>query len=131
MRCIHESIIVAGLLLVSAASLSAQTASPDSTKVATLATVTVTAESGNWFTRADDLRRSVVALTAENRRLAHELRRQDAQVDRLEVRLDSLKKVEAEQKRAISTIADSIAVTRARRKALEARVIAAEIRSRQ
>jgi hypothetical protein len=131
MRCIHESIIVAGLLLVSAASLSAQTASPDSTKVTMLATVTVTAEPGNWFTRADDLRRSVVALTAENRRLAHELRRQDAQVDRLEVRLDSLKKVEVEQKRAISTIADSIAVTRARRKALEARVIAAEIRSRQ
>jgi predicted RNase H-like nuclease (RuvC/YqgF family) len=131
MRCIHESIIVAGLLLVSAASLSAQTAPPDSTKVTTLATVTVTAESGNWFTRADDLRRSVVALTTENRRLALELRRQDAQVDRLEVRLDSLKRVEAEQKRAISTIADSIAATRARRQALEARVIAAGIRSPQ
>lgn len=129
MRCFHTSILGAAVVVLSAASLSAQTASPpDSTKVAALATVTVTAESGSWFTRADDLRRTVVNLMAENRRLAHELRRQDAHAARLEIRLDSLKQVEAAQRTAIAAITDSVAATRARRRALEARVIAAETR---
>jgi predicted nuclease with TOPRIM domain len=129
MRFFRTSILGAALVVVSAASLSAQTgAAPDSTRVATLATVTVTAESGNWFTRADDLRRDVVNLMAENRRLAQELRREDARVARLQTRLDSLKQVEAAQQAAIRSITDSVAATRARRRALEAKVIAAEIR---
>ena len=128
MRCIHTFIPGLALVLLGASSLSAQSSTPDSARITTLATVTVTAESGNWFTRAHDLRQSVAMLTAENRRLALELRRHDEHVGRLEVRLDSLKRVEAEQHRALATIGDSLAATRARRKALEARIIAAEIR---
>lgn len=121
MRFLRTSIVGAALVVLSAASLSAQTASAtDSTRIATLATVTVTAESGNWFTRADDRRRDVLRLMAENRRLTQELRREDAHVARLEIRLDSLKRVEAAQHVAIATITDSVAATRARRRALEA-----------
>jgi len=129
MRFLRTSILGAALVVLSAASLSAQTVSaPDSTRIATLATVTVTAESGNWFTRADDRRRDVVRLMAENRRLAQELRRDDAHVARLEIRLDSLKRVEAAQQLAIATITDSVAATRARRRALEERSLPPEIR---
>ena len=128
MTCIHRSLVAAALLFVSAASLSAQTApAPDSTKVATLATVTVTG-SGNWFTRADDLRQSVIAAMAENRRLEGVLRQQDDRVATLTVRLDSLKRIEFVQKIAIAAIDDSVAATRARRRALEARVVALENR---
>ena len=129
MRCIHTLLISAALMVSSSASLSAQTAgAPDSTRVTTLTTVTVTAQSGNWLTRADDLRNAVTMLTAENRRLAGELRRQDARVVVLATRLDSLQKVEADQQAAIATITDSVASTRARRRAIEARIIAAQIR---
>src|SRR5688572_24337380 len=129
MHCIHGFLLGAALLVSSAASLSAQTAgAPDSTRVTTLTTVTVTAQSGNWLTTADDLRNAVVMLTAENRRLARELRREDARVMALATRLDSLQKIEAEQQAAIATIADSVASTRARRRAIEARIIAAQIR---
>jgi hypothetical protein len=129
MRCIHRFLIGAALIVLSAASLSAQTAGvPDSTRLTTLTTVTVTAQSGNWLTRADDLRNAVIFLTAENRRLTGELRRQDARVVVLATRLDSLQKLEAEQQAAIATIADSVASTRARRRAIEARIIAAGIR---
>jgi hypothetical protein len=128
MRCFHIS-IAAALFALSASSIAAQTSSPpDSTRVTTLATVTVTAERGNWFTRAHELRQSVLTLMTENRRLTHELRRQDAHVLQLETRLDSLKQVEAEKQATIVAIADSISATRARRRALEARVIAAEAR---
>ena len=128
MPCIHKSLLAAAFVVLSAATLSAQTAPSDSTKAATLATVTVTAESGSWFSRADDLRKGILMLTEENRRLASELRRHDAQVETLAVKLDSLQKVEAAQQAAIATISDSVATTRARRRALEARMIAAEIR---
>ena len=92
-----------------------------------IATVTISAESGNWFTRADDRRREVLALMEENRRLAQELRREDARVARLQTRLDSLKQVEATQQAALATIMDSVAATRARRRALEAKIGAGEI----
>src|SRR5215208_5044585 len=64
MRCIHRSLLVVAVSFLGAASLSAQTvpaapvptasvpATPDTGKVATLETVTVTGESGNWFTHA-------------------------------------------------------------------------------
>ena len=127
MRCIHRFALVAALVFLSAASLSAQTtSSPDSTKVATLATVTVTPSSGSWFTRADDNRRMVVEMIAENRRLAEQLRQHDARVAQLTVRLDSLMRVEFVQKVAIAAIDDSVATTRSRRRALEARVLALE-----
>jgi hypothetical protein len=130
MRCIHRFLLVAAVILLGATPLAAQTvptvpATPDSTKVTTLETVTVTA-SGNWFTRADDLRRSVIAAMAENRRLAGVLRDQDAQVVRLTVRLDSLKRVEFVQKVRIATLDDSVTATRARRRALEARLLVVE-----
>jgi len=130
MRCIHRFLLVAAVILLGATPLAAQTvptvpATPDSTKVTTLETVTVTA-AGNWFTRADDLRRSVIAAMAENRRLAGVLRDQDAQVVRLTVRLDSLKRVEFVQKVRIATLDDSVTATRARRRALEARLLVVE-----
>ena len=122
----------AALLALSTVSLSAQVApTPDTTRVQTLTTVTVTAESGNWLTRADDMRKGILFLTEENRRLARELREQDAQVARLATKLDSLHKVEAAQQLAIATINDAVNETRARRRALEARIIAAEIRQPQ
>jgi hypothetical protein len=130
MRCIHRFLLVAAVILLGATPLAAQTvptvpATPDSTKVTTLETVTVTA-AGNWFTRADDLRRSVIAAMAENRRLAGVLRDQDAQVVRLTARLDSLKRVEFVQKVRIATLDDSVTATRARRRALEARLLVVE-----
>jgi hypothetical protein len=129
MRCFHTTLVGASFVILSAASLSAQTpVQPDSTKVARLATVTVTADEGNWFTRADDKRRGILFLMAENRRLSAELRRHDEKVAALQVRLDSLKQVETEKQAAIATIGDSLAATRARRRALEARVLAAEVR---
>lgn len=129
MPCIHKSLLGAALVVLSAASLSAQTApSNDSTKVTTLTTVTVTAVSGNRFTQADDMRKGIMMMTAENQRLARELRRHDAEVVKLAVKLDSLQKVEAAQIAAIATIADSVALTRDRRRALEARIVAVENR---
>src|SRR5688572_347738 len=130
MRCIHRSILAFALFLVGATSASAQTvAIPDSTRVATLPTVTVSAESGTWFTRADGLRKSVAAAMAENRRLAGILREQDEREIRLAQRLDSLKRIEFVQKVAIAAIDDSVAATRARRRALEARILAAEMKT--
>jgi hypothetical protein len=120
------------VVILSAASLSAQTApTPDSARVATLPTVTVTAESGNWLIRVDDQRRMLIDAVAENRRLANELRQHDARVVQLTIRLDSLKRVEFVQKIAIAAIDDSVAATRARRRALEARVVALETRAPQ
>jgi chromosome segregation ATPase len=132
MNCIHRSLLAAAVLIcASAASISAQTApAPDSAKVAKLATVTVTAQ-GNWFTRADDLRNSIIDAMAENRRLEGELLKQDAQIQQLSTRLDSLKRIEFVQKVKIAAIDDSVAATRARRRALEARVVALEPRSPQ
>jgi hypothetical protein len=131
MRCIHGSIVVLFLWFVGAGTVSAQTVpTPDSTKVATLTTVTVT-PSGNWFTRADDLRKSVTDAMAENRRLAAVIRMQDAQMAQLSERLDSLKRVEFVQKVRIAAIDDSVAATRARRRALEARILAAESKQPQ
>ncbi len=128
MACIHNSLLGAALVVLSAASLSAQTVAPvDSTKAMTLATVTVTAETGSWFTKADDMRKGVIMMAAENQRLARELRRYDEQVEQLTVKLDSLQKVEVAQRAAIATISDSVATTRARRRALEARMIAGGI----
>src|SRR5688572_9834079 len=71
MRCIHRTIVTLVLVFAGAGTVSAQTipTTPDSTKVTTLAPVTVTT-SGNWFTRSDDLRKSVIAAMEENRRLA-------------------------------------------------------------
>jgi hypothetical protein len=131
MRCIHRSLLVTALALAGATSLSAQTApTPDTTKVATLATVVVSS-SGNWLTRSDDLRRSIVAAMAENRRLAEQLRAHDEHAIRLAIRLDSLKRIEFVQKVAIAAIDDSVAATRARRRALEARLMAAETKQPQ
>jgi hypothetical protein len=132
MRCIHRFLLVAAVTLLGATPLAAQTAptvpaTPDSTKVTTLETVTVNA-SGNWFTRADELRRSVLAAMAENRRLAGVLRDQDVQVVRLTARLDSLKRIEFVQKVKIAALDDSVAATRARRRALEARLLVVEAR---
>lgn len=116
------------LLVVATGTVSAQTAStPDTTRVATLTTVTVT-PSGNWFTRSDDLRKSVTAAMAENRRLEAVLHMQEAQMTQLSTRLDSLKRIEFVQKVKIAAIDDSVAATRARRRALEARILAAEAR---
>ena len=127
MRCIHRSVVAMALFFVGASTASAQTATtPDTTKVATLATVTVSAESGTWFTRADGRRTSVITAMAENRRLAGILREHDEQAMRLALRLDSLKRIEFVQKVAIAAIDDSVAATRARRRALEARLLAAE-----
>lgn len=126
---IHGSLIGAALVVTSAATLSAQTVpARDSARVTTLTTVTITAESPNWFSQADDLRKGVIMLDADTRRLANELRRHDAHVALLATRLDSLKTVEAEQMAAIATIDEAVAKTRARRQALEARILAAEIR---
>src|SRR5687767_2567294 len=98
MPSITRFFLGAALVVLSAASLSAQTApATDSTKITTLTTVTVTAESGNWLTKADDMRKGIIMMTAENQRLTRELRRQDAQVEKLTVKLDSLHKVEAAQ----------------------------------
>jgi hypothetical protein len=132
MRCIHRSLITLALLLIGATSASAQTAPvPDSAKVATLATVTVSAESGTWLTRSDDLRKSITSAMAENRRLASQLREHDERAMRLAIRLDSLKRIEFVQKIAIAAIDDSVAATRARRRAIEARILAAEAKQPQ
>lgn len=132
MHIMSTTLLGAAFLALSAASLSAQAApAPDSTRVTTLATVTVTAEDGNWLSRADDMRKGILFLTEENRRLASELRVQDAKVIELSTKLDSLQKVEASQQAAIATINDAVAETRARRRALEARILAAEIRNPQ
>src|SRR5687767_15135422 len=113
MSCFHRFALAAALTIASAASLSAQTApAPDSTKVGKLATVTVTAESGNWFTRADDARRDMIEGIAENRRLANELRRHDARVAQLTVRLDSLKREEFVKTIQVNALGDSVAATR-------------------
>ena len=130
MSCFHRFALAAALAIVSAASASAQTA-PDSTKVGKLATVTVTAESGNWFTRADDARRSMIEGMADNRRLASELRKHDERVAQLTVRLDSLKREEFVKTVQVNALGDSVAATRARRLALEARVVALESRAPQ
>ena len=132
MSCFHRFAFVAALTIVSAASLSAQTAPvPDSAKVGRLATVTVTAESGNWFTQADETRRNLIDAIAENRRLVSQLRAHDATVAKLTMRLDSLRRVEFVQTVRINAIGDSVAATRARRLALEARVVALETRAPQ
>ena len=110
--------------VVPAASSHAQSGSqPDTLKVGTLATVVVVAASEpNWFVRAFERRQTVVELSAENRRLERTLRRYDAQVARLEVRLDSLKRVEATRRAGLAALDDAISATRARRAALEARL---------
>ena len=128
MRRIHIAVLAAAFVTLSAASLSAQTASaPDSTKLGRLATVTVTAErSGNRFTRAAEAREGVLFLIEENRKLARELRLSDARVAHLATKLDSLKRVEVEGHRALAVTQDSIAALRARRAALEARILALE-----
>ncbi len=132
MRCFHRYAVAAVLTILSAASLSAQVEpAPDSAKIGRLATVTVTAESGNWFTRADDARRSMIEGIAENRRLVDVLRTYDAQVAQLTVRLDSLRREEFVKTVAVNALGDSVAATRARRLALEARVIALETRAPQ
>ena len=128
MRCFHRFLLAASFLVFGAMSATAQTAAtPPDTQVTTLETVTVTAK-GNWFTRADDLRRSVLAAMDENRRLTNVLREQNAQIVRLGVRLDSLKRIEFVQTVKVAALEDSVAATRARRRALEARILAAEIR---
>jgi len=120
-------VVVAGFSL-GASSLSAQSdPAPDSARAASLATVTVSAQSGTWFTRAE-LRGTIVDAIAENRRLAAELQRQDAEVVRMAVRLDSLKRIEFVQTIAIAAITDSVSATRALRRSLEARVVALETR---
>jgi hypothetical protein len=121
--------IIGAALALAAAPLSAQTAPPvDTTKVATLPVITVTASTGNRLTRAAELRKQIVELLAENRRLANTLRRDDAIVSRLELRLDSLRRVEADRQGVLSALTDSISETRARNRALEARIQAAEAR---
>src|SRR5688500_16072452 len=116
MSCFHRFALAAALAIVSAASASAQTApTPDSTKVGKVATVTVTAESGNWFTRADDARRSMIEGMADNRRLTSELRKYDERVAQLTVRLDSLKREEFVKTVQVNALGDSVAATRARR----------------
>ena len=132
MTCFHKIALAAALTIVTAATASAQTApAPDSTKVGRLATVTVTPESGNWFTRADNARRSMIEGVAENRRLASELRVHDERVAQLTVRLDSLKREEFVKTIQVNALGDSVAATRARRLALEARVVALEGRAPQ
>jgi hypothetical protein len=123
----RPSVLVTALVAtvaVPAASSYAQSGSqPDTLKVGTLATVVVVAApEPNWFVRAFERRKTVVELSAENRRLERTLRRYDAQVARLEVRLDSLKSVEASRLAGLAAIDDSISATRARRAALEARL---------
>ena len=130
MTCIHRFAFAAAIALVTAATASAQTApAPDTAKVAKLATVTVTPETGNWFVRADNARQSLIEGMAENRRLANELRKHDDRVAELTVRLDSLKRVEFVKTVQVNALGDSVAATRARRLALEARVIALESRA--
>src|SRR5687768_7493451 len=112
----HWSVFVAGVLgcsLLSADRLAAQgTHQPDSAKAATLAAVTVVAESdANWFVRAFERRQTVLALSAENRHLRNALRRYDAQIVTLEVRLDSLKHVETSTRAALTVLDDTIAAT--------------------
>ena len=130
MRCIHRFLVASTIILLGAAPLAAQTAPtiptvPDSTKVTTLETVTVTG-SGNWFTRADNLRKTVIAAMDENRRLAGVLRAQDVQIVQLSAHLDSLKRIEFVQTVKIAALDDSVAATRARRRALEAKILAVE-----
>jgi hypothetical protein len=130
MRCFHMPVIGTVFAILCATSAGAQAPMPDSTRVGTLPTVTVTADApgGNWLTRAWDRRQAVVSLMEENRRLAGVLRREDARVARLEKHLDSLKRVDAERRAALATIQDSVTAVRARRLALEARLIAMEPR---
>ena len=128
MRRIHIAVIAAASVVLSAASLSAQTTlEPDTTKLGRLTTVTITAErSGNRFSRAYDDRQGVLFLMEENRKLMRELRVSNEKVDHLVTRLDSLQGVEAARKRALAVTQDSIAALRVRRAALEARILALE-----
>ena len=125
---IHIAVFAAACVMLSAASLSAQTTSgPDTTKLGRLATVTVTAErSGNRFTRAAEAREGVLFLIEENRRLMRELRLSDARVAHLATRLDSLQRVETEKRETLAVTTDSIAALRTRRAAIEARLLALE-----
>ena len=128
MRRLHIAVIAAASVMLSAASVSAQTTlEPDTTKLGRLTTVTITAErSGNRFTRAAEAREGVLFLIEENRRLTRELRQSDARVDHLATRLDSLHRVEAAGQLALAVTQDSIVALRARRAALEARIVALE-----
>lgn len=128
MTRIHIAAVAAAAVMLSAASLSAQTVSePDTTKLGRLATVTVTAErSGNRFTRAAEAREGVLFLIEENRKLMRELRISDARVAHLATRLDSLQRVEAEGQRKLAVTTDSLAALRTRRAAIEARILALE-----
>lgn len=125
---IHIAALAAVGVILSAASLSAQSASqPDTSKLGRLATVTVTAErSGNRFAEAAETREGVLFLIEENRKLMRELRISDARVTHLATRLDSLQRVEAAEKRALAVTTDSLAALRSRRAALEARILALE-----
>ena len=126
---IHIAVLATACVILSGASLSAQTTSePDTTKLGRLATVTVTAErSGNRFTRAAEAREGVLFLIEENRRLTRELRQSDARVVHLATKLDSLQRIETEKREALAVTTDSIATLRARRAAIEARILALEI----
>lgn len=128
MTRIHIAVAAAAAVMLSAASLSAQSVSePDTTRLGRLATVTVTAErSGNRFTRAAEAREGVLFLIEENRRLTRELRISDARVAHLATRLDSLQRVEAEGQRKLAVTNDSLAALRTRRAAIEARILALE-----
>ena len=130
MRRIHTAVLAFAGLLLSAASLTAQTVTePDTSKLGRLATVTVTAErSGNRFTRVAEEREGVLFLMEENRKLMRELRMSDAKVASLATKLDSLQRVEAQGQRALAVTNDSLAAIRTRRAALEARIIALEAR---
>ena len=127
---IHIAVLAGACLALSATTLSAQSAeTPDSTKVGRLATVTVTAEpAGNAFSRAADARAGVLFLIEENRKLTRELRLSDAKVVHLATKLDSLQRVEAAHLNALAVTTDSIAALRARRAALEARILALQPR---
>lgn len=121
----HSAFIAAASVILCAAPLSAQIALlPDSAPVATLVTMTVTADAPttNWFVRAATLRQAVVDLAEGNRQLAETLRRSDAEIVRLQTRLDSLKQVDARRRARLATLRDSISSTRARRQALEVKL---------
>jgi hypothetical protein len=125
MSSIPRVLFAAASVVLCAAPLSGQIALvSDSVPVATLVTVTVTADapSSNWFMRAAALRQSVVDLAEGNRQLAQTLRRSDAEIVRLQTRLDSLKRVDAGRRARLVTLRDSISSTRARRQMLEAKL---------
>jgi len=127
----QSAFIAVASVILCAAPLSGQTALlPDSAPVATLVTMTVTADapSSNWVVRAAALRQSVVDLAEGNRQLAQTLRRSDAEIVRLQTRLDSLKQVDARRRARLATLRDSISSTRARRQALEVKLAKREFR---